>query len=273
MTIHEGTSANTKRININVLSFIEESLVVNNVRLTLKEMRKWSGMEISSAEQSGGGETRAANGVPGWKHRDIAELPGWKVSISALHLERMERCVSVRLHTAQKYQKFPVKKPKGSPADFEKSCLWSQSSHSAPNSNHAGLQSSSSSNFSTTSDRFLNGNIEINVYLIFIVYLFFSSSAAFRSWVCLCALYEYSPLYKRSLNNCGVDHIVLFWKLLLFNYERHNLFTWAPKLLPLHGASASSVQWVTLEGRNIDCILSWKSFNTWVAVLLLSYET
>lgn len=42
MTIHKGTSASTKRININVLSFIEESLVVNNVTLTLNEMRKWS---------------------------------------------------------------------------------------------------------------------------------------------------------------------------------------------------------------------------------------
>lgn len=88
MTIHEGTRASTKRININVLSFIEVVLVVNNVRLTLDEMRKWSVMEISSAEQSGGGETRAANRVPGWEHRDIAELPGWKVSISVLYLER-----------------------------------------------------------------------------------------------------------------------------------------------------------------------------------------
>lgn len=86
MTIHEGTS--TKRININVLSFIEESLVVNNVRLKLNEMRKWSVMEISSAEESGGGETRAANRVPGWERGDIAELLGWKVSISVLYLER-----------------------------------------------------------------------------------------------------------------------------------------------------------------------------------------
>lgn len=88
MTIHEGTSASTERININVLSFIEESLVVNNVSLTLNEMRKLSVMEISSAEQSGGGETRAATGVPGREHRDIAELQGWKVSISVPYLER-----------------------------------------------------------------------------------------------------------------------------------------------------------------------------------------
>lgn len=62
LTIHKGTSASSKRININVLGFIEDSLVVNNVRLTLKGVRKWSVMEISSAEQSG------------WEHGAIAEL-------------------------------------------------------------------------------------------------------------------------------------------------------------------------------------------------------
>lgn len=61
---------------------------------------------------------------------------------------------------------------------------------SAPNS------SSSSSNFST-SDLLLSGNIEINVYLIFIVYLFFfQCSLSFMS-MSMC-LYEYWPLYKRS---------------------------------------------------------------------------
>lgn len=39
--------------------------MVNNVRLKLNEMRKWSVMEISSAEESGGGETRAANRAQG----------------------------------------------------------------------------------------------------------------------------------------------------------------------------------------------------------------